>query len=117
MRNSPTLRRIITNVSLVEIDLLHNGQRMPMFDHWPDSPYTLLVARAGATLCPVWRAHYRRPLPVIPVPLAKPDSDILMDLQPMIDEIHQRFRYPRSIDYRQPLVAPLDAAETAWLTQ
>jgi len=105
------------NVSLVEIDLLRGGQRMPMLDPWPDSPYTLLVARARAQLCRVWRAHYRRPLPVIPVPLAKPDSDIPLDLQPMIDEIYQRFRYVRSIDYGKPLTPPLDAAETGWLKQ
>jgi hypothetical protein len=54
---------------------------------------------------------------VIPVPLAKPDSDIPLDLQPMIDEIYQRFRYSRSIDYRKRLTPPLDATETAWLKQ
>ena len=35
----------------------------------------------------------------------------------MIDEIYQRFRYPRSIDYSKPLTPPLDAAETGWLKQ
>jgi hypothetical protein len=64
-----------------------------------------------------WRAHYRRSLPVIPIPLAKPNSDIPVDLQPMIGEIYQRFRYPRSIDYSKPLTPPLDAAETGWLKQ
>lgn len=108
---------LLGNVNLVEIDLLRGGQRMPMLDPWPDSPYTLLVARARAQLCRVWRAHYRRPLPLVPVPLAKPDSDIPLDLQPMIDEIYQRFRYLRSIDYSKPLTPPLDAAETGWLKQ
>jgi Protein of unknown function (DUF4058) len=78
-------------VNLVEIDLLRGGQRMPMLDPCPDSPYTLLIAR-GRQLCRVWRAHYRRSLPVIPVPLAAPDSDMPLALQPMIDEIYQRFR-------------------------
>ena len=104
-------------MNLVEIDLLRGGQRMPMLDPWPDSPYTLLVARARAQLCRVWRAHYRRPLPLVPVPLAKPDSDIPLNLQPMIDEIYQRFRYLRSIDYSKPLTPPLDAAATGWLKQ
>ena len=108
---------LLGNVNLVEIDLLRGGQRMPMLDPWPDSPYTLLIARAGSQLCRVWRAHYRRSLPVIPVPLAKPDSDIPLELQPMIDEIYQRFRYPRSIDYSKSLTPPLDAAETGWLKQ
>ena len=105
---------LLGNVNLVEIDLLRGGQRMPMIDPWPDSPYTLLIARAGSQLCRVW-PHYRRSLRVIPVPLAKPDSDIPLDLQPMIDEIYRRFRYPRSIDYSKSLTPPLDAAETLWL--
>ncbi len=106
---------LLGDVNLVEFDLLRAGQRMPMFDPWPDSPYTLLVARATTRLCRAWPAHYRRPLPEVPVPLAKPDPDIPLDIQPMIDEIYQRFRYARSIDYRKPLNPPVEAAETAWL--
>ncbi len=106
---------LLGDVSLVEFDLLRGGRRMPMLDPWPDSPYTLLVARARARLCRVWRAHSLRPLPPIPVPLTKPDQDIPLDLQPMIGEIYQRFRYARSIDYSKPPNPPLDAAEALWL--
>ncbi|MGH7171924.1 MAG: DUF4058 family protein, partial [Gemmataceae bacterium] len=37
-------RRIVlrSKVHLVEIDLLRGGQRPPMLDPWPESPYTLL---------------------------------------------------------------------------
>jgi hypothetical protein len=108
---------LLGNVSLVEIDLLRGGQRMPMLDAWPDSPYTMLVARARTQLCRVWPAQYRCQLPRIPVPLAKPDPDIPLDVQPMIDQIYQRFRYMRSIGYLEPLSPPLDAAETNWLKQ
>ncbi len=106
---------LLGDVNFVEIDLLRGGERMPMVDPWPDSPYTLLLSRANNQLCRVWRAHYRRALPVIPVPLAKPDPDIPMQLQPMIEEIYRRFRYARSIDYGKPLAPPLDSKETAWL--
>jgi hypothetical protein len=106
---------LLGDVSLVEIDLLRSGVRMPMLDPWPDSPCTLLVARAKAQLCRVWRAHYLRPLPAIPVPLAKPDHDVPLELQPMVDEIYRRFRYERSIDYRKPLNPPLDSAGALWL--
>ena len=109
---------LLGDVNLVEIDLLRGGQRMPMLDPWPASPYTLLVARAKkAQLCRVWPVHWQRPLPPLPVPLAKPDPDIPLDLQPMLDAIYQRSRYERSIDYRKPLTPPLDAVETAWLEQ
>ena len=108
---------LLGKANLVELDLLRGGQRMPMLDSWPDSPYTLMVARAKSQLCRVWRAHFRRPLPAIPVPLAKPDPDIPLELQPLIDGIYQRFRYERSIDYSRPLTPPLTAHDTAWLEQ
>jgi hypothetical protein len=109
---------LLGNVNLVEIDLLRGGQRMPMLDPWPDSPYALLVARAKKYHhCKVWPAHFHLPLSAIPVPLAKPDLDLSLNLQPMIEAIYERSRYERSIDYNKPLTPPLDAAETAWLQQ
>jgi hypothetical protein len=109
---------LLGNVNLVEIDLLRGGERMPMLDPWPDSPYTLLVSRAKLFRhCKVWPAHFQRPLPTIPVPLAKPDPDILLNLQPMIAAIYQRSRYERSIDYTKPLSPPLRPDEAAWLEQ
>jgi hypothetical protein len=51
------------------------------------------------------------------VPLSKPDPDIPLELQPMIDEIYQRFRYVGSIDSSKPLTPPLDPAETTGLEQ
>jgi Protein of unknown function (DUF4058) len=64
---------LLGKANLVEIDLLRGGQRLPMLDPWPDSPYALTVARAKSHLCRVWRADFRTPLPSIPVPLAIPD--------------------------------------------
>jgi len=109
---------LLSDVNLVEIDLLRGGQRMPMLDPWPDSPFTLLVARAKKfQLCRVWPAHFQRPLPTLLVPLAKPDPDIPVGLQAMIDAIYQRFRYERSVDYSKPLLPPLGSKEAAWLAK
>lgn len=102
----------------VEIDLLRGGERMPMVDAWPDSPFALMLARRNEMPhCEVWPAHFQRPLPTIPIPLIKPDPDVTLDLQPMIDAIFARWRYLRSIDYAKPLTPPLSAAETAWLEE
>jgi Protein of unknown function (DUF4058) len=109
---------MLGNVNLVEIDLLRSGRRMPMLDPWPEGPYSVLVAPARkAQHCRVWAAHFRWPLPDLPVPLSRPDSDISLSLQPMIDAIYERSRYARSIDYRKPLTPALDAAGAAWLEQ
>jgi len=102
--------------SLVEIDLLRGGHRMPMEDEWPESPYYLLVSRRQeAPCCNVWPANFTAPLPAISVPLAPPDADVGLDLQPMIHTIYGRSRYERDIDYRRPCRPPLSAGEMEWL--
>lgn len=108
---------LLGEANLIEMDLLRGGARMPMLDPWPNSPYTLLVARAGSPTCRVWPAHAVRPLPVIPVPLDEPDPDVMLDLQPMIAGIYERGRYSRDIDYSKPLELPLSEVDPAWLQQ
>lgn len=104
-------------INLVEYDLLRDGQRPPMLDPWPNSPYTLLVARGAFRYerCKVWRASFQRPLPEIPVPLDEPDADIPLRLQPMIEAIYKRSRYGGSINYSKPLKPPLRGTEAAWV--
>jgi hypothetical protein len=108
--------QLLSEVNLVEIDLLRRGDRMPMLDPWPASPYALLVARAKKyDLCKVWPAYSVKALPPLPVPLAKPDPDMILHLQGMLDTIYQRSRYEHSIDYHKPAIPPLHAEEKAWL--
>ncbi len=108
---------LLGEANLLEIDLLRGGQRMPMLDPWPSSPYTILVSRMRSFVPRyyVWRATFRERLPNVPVPLLKPDPDVPLDLQPMIDAIYARSRYEASIDYSRPLDPPLDAEQAAWM--
>jgi hypothetical protein len=107
---------LLGRAHLVEIDLLRGGTRMPMLDPLPDSPYYLLVAREErAPVCRAWPAYFDRPLPTIPVPLTRPDSDISVALQPLVEAIYQRGRYEGDINYTQPLTPPLSAEGAAWL--
>jgi hypothetical protein len=108
---------LLGDVNLVEIDLLRGGQRPPMLDQWPNSPYTLLVAHGASLIhrCKVWRASFQRPVPEIPVPLAEPDADIPLHLQTMIDSIYKRSRYGGSINYKKPLKPPLRGADSVWV--
>lgn len=105
------------DINLVELDLIRGGQRHPMLDPWPDSPYYLLVKRQGAGgSCKVWPAHSMRPLPNLPVPLSRPDPDVVLQLQPLIDSIFERSRYGRFLDYRKACVPPLGPNEAELLS-
>jgi hypothetical protein len=106
------------HANLVEIDLLRRGRRMPMASAWPDSPYYLLVYRKKrGSRCSVWPVYFTEPLPPVPIPLAPPDADISLEIQPFIEAIYARSRYERDIDYRRPLYPPLSTAEAAWLEE
>ncbi len=107
---------LLGKANLVEIDLLRGGTRMPMLDPLPDSPYYILVGREGwPPRCRAWPAHFDRPLPPIPVPLAKPHADIPLALQPTVESIYASSRYADDIDYSQPLNPPLTPEQAAWL--
>jgi hypothetical protein len=109
---------LLGKANLVEIDLLCGGTRMPMLDPLPDSPYYLLVAHEDwAPTCRVWSAFFDRPLPLIPIPLSKPDPDIPLALQPLVDAIYQRARYREQLDYSKQLSPPLTPQQTAWLAR
>jgi hypothetical protein len=109
---------LLGNINLLELDLLRGGQRMPMLDPWPDSPYVLMVARARqAQTCLVLEGSFQNPLPPIPVPLAKPDVDLSLNLQSLVDTIYRRFRYEQSINYARELTPPLAPEEATWWQQ
>jgi Protein of unknown function (DUF4058) len=104
------------HANLVEIDVLRGGRRMPMADDWPESPYYVLVARKEESpRCAVWEAHFMAPLPEVPVPLAAPDPDVPLALQPLIDAVVARSRYEEDIDYRTALRPRLRPDEAVWV--
>src|SRR5262249_37985564 len=102
-------------INLVEIDLLRGGEKMPLCGEYPKCPYTLLVARADQTQAgQVTPAHFRQPLPALPIPLAPPDADLTLPLQPIIEGIYYRSRDDDTIDYTKPLSPALDEEDATW---
>lgn len=115
-------RRIMqTDVHLVEIDLLRDGERPGgEVNHPPiDTDYILLVMRAhdGETRrSEIWPLALDQPFPVIPIPLIFPDPDVPLDLGAALQTIYQRGRYERRNMYRDPVPPPeLRPAMAAWL--
>jgi hypothetical protein len=103
---------------LVEIDLLRGGRRRTMVERWPDSPYYILVMRKeSAPQCCVSPAYSTRPLPSVSIPLAAPDADLVVPLQPFVDAIFVRSRYAAELAYDRPLTPPLGPAEQQFLAK
>ena len=109
-------------VNLVEIDLVRKGLWVLSIDEsaLPFSkrtPYMVCVFRATR---PGERALYplpwREPLPRIAIPLRPQDSDVVLDLQQVVDEVYETGRYDRT-DYHRELEPPLAPEDAAWATE
>lgn len=107
-------------VNLVEIDLLLSGQHTIAV-----SPELLTPAKNTARylacvvrdIAPHAREVYYMPLrsrlKPLRIPLRSTDSDIILDLQPLIDRCYKTGRYWQT-DYTLPLPKPLNAEDAAW---
>jgi len=109
-------------VNLVEIDLVRQGTSV-----FPQTIRNVLAQKAaGYGVCvfraalPAARELYpiglRDRLPAIRVPLRPTDTDVVLDLQPLIDQCHERGRY-HLLNYRPDLDPPLPPDEAAWVDQ
>jgi hypothetical protein len=105
-------------VHLIEIDLLLGGHRLPMRRPLPAGDYFALVSRSERRPdCDVYAWSVRRPLPIIPIPLADPDPDIPLDLQRVFGQTFGDAPYGDSIAYDQPITLPLAPEDRAWAEQ
>ena len=108
------------DVNLVEIDLTRAGDRsliMPVdrLKQKDRTTYQAWVSRAGESEKGwAYRLPLAQRLPALPIPLRPTDRDVLLELQPLIDQIYEDGRYAEDIDYSEPLRPPLSPAEAEW---
>ena len=109
-------------VNLVEIDLLRSGEFVLAT---PEScvpapyrgPYRICIRRLRKPWqAEMYRVPLHEPLPNIPIPLRPSDRDIVLQLQPLIDECYRKGRYA-SIDYRRPPTPKLSEDDERWADQ
>jgi hypothetical protein len=107
-------------VSVVEIDLLRHPRRGRLLVRDEDipvhrrTPYVVCIRRAWADWR--WVAYpipLRSPLPAIPIPLRQTDTEIWIELQPLIDRVYAAGAHD-DIDYSKPCEPPLTGEDAAW---
>lgn len=103
-----------SGTSLVEIDLLRGGPRMPYGDPHPPCAYSVMVGRAcDRPRVGFWPIQLRDRLPVIPIPLRADEPEPLVDLQALLHAVYDAGAYYLDV-YRQPITPALDAVDAAW---
>jgi hypothetical protein len=103
-------------VHFVEIDLLRKGRPMPLENH-PKCDYSVLVSRAeNRRRAGFWPIGLRDRLPVIPVPLRRPDEIARIDLKEILDHVYDKTGYEDFIYAGLP-DPPLSPDDAAWARQ
>lgn len=106
-------------VNLVEIDLIRQGEHVVL------APLELIPPeRRGPYIASVYRhddramgmgypISLRERLPNIRIPLRSTDRDVILQLQPLIDDCYRDARCNRT-NYQQPLNATLSSEDAQW---
>lgn len=109
-------------VNLVEIDLVRQGAWVFPLGirevlQRAGACYGVCVVRAARPgEYEVYPIHLRERLPTIRIALRATDADVVLDLQPLIDQCHERGRY-HLLNYRLALEPPLPPEDAAWADQ
>ncbi len=107
---------LASDTHFVEIDLLRDGDRMPLGRPRPAmADYYAIVARANLfPKASVWAFTVRDPMPILPIPLKVKDGDITLELRDCFDRAYEDGGYQNRIDYRSPPAIPLRRPDQEW---
>ena len=114
-KRSATFR---TRTSWIEVDLLREGQPMPLGKRIPTSDYRILVSR-GSTRphAQLFCFDLRQPIPEIPVPLLPGDIDVSLDLGAILHETYERARFDLRLRYDRDPKPPLSPEDRSWASK
>lgn len=107
-------------VNLVEIDLTRGGDRSLVMRIYALKPHNRTTYQAWVhralylTASWAYRLPLTQRLAAIPIPLRPTDKDVLLELQPLIDQVYENGRYAEDIDYSEELRPPLEASDAEW---
>lgn len=105
-------------VHLIELDFLRRGTRPLTHPRLPDVAYAIALTRAYSGVIDVWPLGLQDTLPIIPVPLRPPDSDLPLELPQVMADIYDEAAYDLSIDYSQPPPPPaLSEEDVRWMQE
>ena len=106
-----------SRTSLVEIDLLRGGKRVPVIGAPPGDYYAVISRGDRRPKTDVFAWTIRQPLPEIPIPLKKGEPEASVDLQNVFTTVYDRARYQLSLNYGAGTGTPFSEADAQWIKQ
>jgi hypothetical protein len=102
----------------MEIDLHHQGKRIPLLEPYPPGVYFVLLSRARKrSWTEVWPATLRDPLPIVQVPLLRADPDVPQNLQEAFTRVYDEGGLDLAVEYDQSPDVALSSEELAWVDE
>lgn len=100
---------------LVEIDLLRQWQPMPFFNHGIQSHYRILVSRSTRRpRADLYVFNLQDAIPTFPLPLQPGDSEPIVALQPLLNDLYDQGGYDLRLNYQHAPVPPLAETDATW---
>ena len=104
-----------SSTHLVEIDLLRKGQPMPVYHSNRPTHYRILISRGDCRpQADLYAFDLPDTIPSFPLPLKSGDTEPLVDLQLLLNNIYDQASYDLAIDYNQEPVPPLPSEDKIW---
>ncbi len=99
---------------LVEIDLLRDGDSLPLVPPSPSSHYRILVSRSHIRpVAALYAFNLSDRIPDIPIPLRAEDSEPVVNLQVIVNELYEQLGYAYFITCDTAPSAPWSMEEVA----
>lgn len=109
-------RILLGAVHLMEIDLLHQGRRIPLRGPFPPVPYFVFLTRFwDFPITETWPIALDQPLPIVPIPLREGEDDVALDLGQALNRVYDDCSFRHIIDYAKPPDVRLPPDEAAWV--
>jgi hypothetical protein len=88
---------------------------MPMVGRFINSSYRILVSRSNSRpKAELYPFELTEPIPIFSLPLRQGDTEPLLDLQALIQELYNRAGLDMAIDYTRKPIPELSEADEIW---
>lgn len=99
--------------SIVEIDLLRGGPRLPFLDLRECDDCVTVFRKPNATKAEAWPIGLRDEWPVIPIPLKGDFPHASLDLKALLNRVYDAAVYEDYL-YESPPKPPLSESDATW---